>query len=237
MSPPPPGPRRSLGTPAAPDPGRRSSPPGQRSHKEPGREGDEISRCPIPLFPREKQPSTVRPSLLFANHFILLLFEAVACFFIPLFIFPQSAAARLPLIPGSPRSVLPAQALRIPADSPPSLSLSPSAPLRCSPRSQLLSPPSFNFTETPVKARAAASRGWDLKQPRRNPEGSGALLWIRTRYFGGARSCFPPPLLPPPHLFSTLIQVVFRLFEWLVQGGLFFFFLVSGEDKAPRRTL
>lgn len=35
------------------------------------------------------------------------------------------------------------QALRIPADS-------LSAPLRCSPSSALLSPPSFNFTETPV---------------------------------------------------------------------------------------
>lgn len=108
VSPPPPGPRRSPGSSRAPDPGRRSSPPGQRSHKEPGREGDEISRCPIPLFPREPQPSSARPSLLFANHFILLLFEALACFFIPLFISPQSAAARLPLIPGSPRSVLPA---------------------------------------------------------------------------------------------------------------------------------
>lgn len=99
LSPPPPAPRRSHGSCRAPDPGRRSSPPGQRSHKEPGREGDEISRCPIPLFPREQQPSTVRPSLLFANHFILLLFEALACFFIPLFISSQSAAARTPSDP------------------------------------------------------------------------------------------------------------------------------------------
>ena len=139
LSPPPPAPRRSHGSCRAPDPGRRSSPPGQRSHKEPGREGDEISRCPIPLFPREQQPSTVRPSLLFANHFILLLFEALACFFLSHFSFlhnPRLLA--LPLIPGSPRSDLPASGAPDPgwfSCIPLSLSLSLSA---CS--SEMLSP-------------------------------------------------------------------------------------------------
>ena len=77
----PPGPAPLPGEPLGPDPERRGSPPGQKSHKEPGRrEGDEISGCPIPPLPREQQPSTLCPSLLFSNHFILLLFEALACF-------------------------------------------------------------------------------------------------------------------------------------------------------------
>lgn len=57
-----------------------------------GEGGNEISCYPIPLFPRDSKPSLVHPSLLFGNHFILLLFEAVARF-IPLFI--SQSRARL----------------------------------------------------------------------------------------------------------------------------------------------
>ena len=50
----------------------------------------------------------------------------------------------------------------------------------------------------------------------------------------------PPPLLPPPHRSYSLHLNPggpFGFFWVAGTGGLFFFFLVSGEDKAPRRTL
>ena len=96
-------------------------------------------------------PRSVPPSCLLIISFYSFL-KRWRVFFIPLFISSQSAAARTP---SDPRL----SALRSPGVRRsgsrlillhPSVSLSLWAPLRCSPRSASLSPPSFNFTETPV---------------------------------------------------------------------------------------
>lgn len=63
--PPPPGPRGSPGSSQASDPGRRSSPPGQRSHKEPGREGMRFLAAQSPCSPGSRSlPRSVPPSCL-----------------------------------------------------------------------------------------------------------------------------------------------------------------------------
>ena len=144
MSTPPPGPRRSPGSCRAPDPGRRSSPPGQRSHKEPGREGMRFLAAQSPFSPGNSSlPRSVPPSCLLIISFYSFLKQWLV-FFIPLFISLQSAAARLPLIPALPAPFSRRQALRIPAESPPSLfllSLSLSTPsLSVSGSSEMLSP-------------------------------------------------------------------------------------------------
>lgn len=147
-SPPTSGPRRSPGSAGAPDPGRRSSPPGQRSHKEPGREGMRFLAAQSPFSPgRSSLPRPGPPSCLLIISFYSFL-KRWLVFFIPLFIFPQSAAARLPSDPALRAPSSRRQALQIPAGSPPSSLLL--LLLRCSGRSPLLSPPSFNFTETAV---------------------------------------------------------------------------------------
>lgn len=51
VCPAPPASRRSPGSSGAPDPGRRSSPPGRRSHKEPGREGMRFLAAQSPCSP------------------------------------------------------------------------------------------------------------------------------------------------------------------------------------------
>lgn len=133
VCPAPPASRRSPGSSGAPDPGRRSSPPGRRSHKEPGREGMRFLAAQSPCSPGSSSlPRPGPPSCLLIISFYSFLKRSPV--FYPTFHFSTIRGCSPPSDPGSA-----APFSRRQADSPP-------PPLRCSPRSPLLSPTAFNFT-------------------------------------------------------------------------------------------